>query len=566
MRRIFFFITLLISIHWVVSGCSEKDVPLTSHLELSKSSLHFNKNVGEQIVTSKSREEVSVSSDKSWCQVFADKPSVGGEGYLVTKIIISVDGNDLNESREAKITVKSGSKSEFILITQSQNEALIVKKSEFLVSYLGEDVTVDTQSNVEYKIEINVGWINKSDTKSLIDKKENFIVSQNNTSAQREGKINFIFNDLVETVTVTQEANNSVEMKSDAMSLISKMTIGWNLGNSLEATSASDASETMWGNPKTTKELIDLVKNSGFNAIRIPCAWNAYIEDESTYKVKESWLNRVQEVVDYCIKNDMYTIINIHWDGGWLENNCTLSAQEENNKKQYALWTQIAAHFKDYGEYLLFAGTNEPNVGNAEQMEVLNSYLQTFIDAVRNTGSNNTNRNLIIQGPSTDIDNTDKLVKSLPVDKVENRLIYEVHYYSPWNFCGLTKDESWGNMFYYWGKDFHIGDPVRDASWGEEEYLESQLQKMKLKFVDKNIPVIIGEFGAIKRKLATQAEQDVHEASRKYYLEYFVRQAKELGIVPFYWDNGAEESRLFDRNAKSVSDQGTLEALLKGIN
>lgn len=89
---------------------------------------------------------------------------------------------------------------------------------------------------------------------------------------------------------------------------------------------------------------------------------------------------------------------------------------------------------------------------------------------------------------------------------------------------------------------------------------------MKLKFVDKNIPVIIGEFGAIKRKLATQAEQDVHEASRKYYLEYFVRQAKELGIVPFYWDNGAEESRLFDRNAKSVSDQGTLEALLKGIN
>ena len=88
-----------------------------------------------------------------------------------------------------------------------------VKKSEFLVSYLGEDITVDTQSNVEYKIEINVGWINKSDTKSLIDKKENFIVSKNNTSAQREGKINFIFNDLVETVTVTQEANNSVEIQ-----------------------------------------------------------------------------------------------------------------------------------------------------------------------------------------------------------------------------------------------------------------------------------------------------------------------------------------------------------------
>lgn len=451
--------------------------------------------------------------------------------------------------------------------SDSLNHQLNINKTNFEVSHLGDTIEVLLKTTGIYEVSPDVSWIKQQvGSRSLTNKTESFIIASNPTASKREGSIIFKLNEITERVIIKQDANSNISMNTDAMTMASLMTIGWNLGNSLEATDGTSASETMWGNPKVTKGLIDAVKAAGFNSIRIPIAWNGYIENNSSHKISDSWLNRVEEVVNYCLENNMYTIINIHWDGGWLENNCTLDKQEENNVKQHALWTQIATHFREYGENLLFAGTNEPNVENATQMGVLNSYLQTFIDAVRSTGGNNSYRNIIIQGPSTDIDNTDKLVNSLPVDKVENRLIYEVHYYSPWNFCGLTKDESWGNMFYYWGKDFHIGDPVRDASWGEEEYLESQLQKMKLKFVDKNIPVIIGEFGAIKRKLATQAEQDVHEASRKYYLEYFVRQAKELGIVPFYWDNGAEESRLFDRNAKSVSDQGTLEALLKGIN
>jgi aryl-phospho-beta-D-glucosidase BglC (GH1 family) len=193
------------------------------------------------------------------------------------------------------------------------------------------------------------------------------------------------------------------------------------------------------------------VKAAGFNTVRLPCAWDSYLENRSTAKIRASWLARVKEVIDYCYKNNMYVILNIHWDGGWLENNVTTAKQAENNAKQKAIWQQIAMHLREYDDHLLFAGTNEPNVDNAAQMTVLYSYLQTFIDAVRQTGGRNAYRTLVVQGPSTDIAKTNQLMTRMPNDDVPNRLMAEVHYYTPWNFCGMDKDETWGKMFYYWG-------------------------------------------------------------------------------------------------------------------
>ena len=161
--------------------------------------------------------------------------------------------------------------------------------------------------------------------------------------------------------------------------------IGWNLGNSLEAT----GSETAWGNPATTLAMINKISEMGFNAVRIPCAWNQYLSDESTYEIKTSWLQRVKEVVDYCIQNNLYVILNIHWDGGWLENDIPNGYSETVNTKQSVLWKQIATYFRDYDEHLIFAGCNEPNVENADDMSVLLKYEQTFVDAVRATGGKN---------------------------------------------------------------------------------------------------------------------------------------------------------------------------------
>ena len=184
---------------------------------------------------------------------------------------------------------------------------------------------------------------------------------------------------------------DAIGMSSTAVQLADKIKLGWNIGNSLEAI----GSETAWGNPKVTKELIQLVKQSGFNAIRIPCSWNQYMENSSTGKIKAEWLNRVKEVVQYCVDNNMYVILNIHWDGGWLENNNTPAKQVENNAKQKAFWEQIATHLRSFDERLLLASANEPNVENASQMAVLESYHQTFVDAVRSTGGKNSHRVLV---------------------------------------------------------------------------------------------------------------------------------------------------------------------------
>ena len=340
-----------------------------------------------------------------------------------------------------------------------------------------------------------------------------------------------------------------------------KMKAGWNLGNTLEAI----CGETAWGNPKTTQKLIDSVKAAGYDAVRLPCAWDCHTTNGV---IDSAWIARVKEVVDYCINDSLYVIINIHWDGGWLENNVTTSAQEAVNAKQKNYWTQIANYFKDYDEHLLFAGANEPNVTNTTQMAVLLSYHQTFIDAVRATGGNNSSRTLIIQGPSTDIDKTNSLMNTLPTDSIANRLMVEVHYYTPWQFCGLTQDESWGKMFYYWGKDFHsTTDATRNATWGEESDLEHLLGLMKTKFVDKGIPVILGEYGAVKRTLTGNSDQALHIASRLHFYNYFVKSAVAKGMIPFNWDTGPYGNNtmgIFDRNTGAVVDTGQLKAIMKG--
>jgi aryl-phospho-beta-D-glucosidase BglC (GH1 family) len=343
-----------------------------------------------------------------------------------------------------------------------------------------------------------------------------------------------------------------------ARQLVSKMKVGWNLGNTLEAIGG----ETAWGAAYTSQKLIDSVKAAGFNTVRLPVAWFSH-SDTVTSIIDKGWIARVKEIVDYCIKDSVYVIINVHWDKGWLENRVNTANKAQVNKRQQAYWTQIATYFKDYNEHLLFASANEPNVNDAIGMSVLLSYHQTFIDAVRATGGNNSSRTLIIQGPSTDIDKTNQLMNTLPVDQIENRLIVEVHYYTPWNFCGMNGDQSWGKMFYYWGKGNHsTTDVTRNATWGEESDMDKYLGLMKTKFVDKGIPVIIGEYGAFRRKLSPPSDQALHNASIEYYYRYFVKSAMSKGIITYCWDT---PGGLFDRSNATVIDHGVLNAIMQGV-
>lgn len=371
--------------------------------------------------------------------------------------------------------------------------------------------------------------------------------------------------DLYPSYNTNPIAADATGMSNTAAQLAANMKLGWNIGNTLEATGG----ETAWGNPKVTKALIDLVKANGFNAIRIPCSWNQNMANATTAQIKADWLARVKEVVQYCVDNNMYVIVNIHWDGGWLENNCTEASKVANNAKQKAFWEQIATSLRGFDEHLIFASANEPNVENATQMAVLTSYHQTFIDAVRSTGGKNAYRTLVVQGPSTDIDKTNKLMLTLPTDNVVNRMMVEVHYYTPWNFCGMEKDETWGKMFYYWGANYHsTTDTAHNATWGEEADLDKLFKSMKTQFVDKGIPVVLGEFGAIRRSTLTGNDLTLHLNSRAYYLKYLVKQAKANGLIPFYWDEGSIGDKgfgIFKRSDNTVFDTQVLTALQDGL-
>lgn len=361
-------------------------------------------------------------------------------------------------------------------------------------------------------------------------------------------------------------AADATGMSSSAVQLAAKIKLGWNMGNSLEAIGG----ETAWANPKATKALIDLVKANGFNAIRIPCSFDQYLVNSTTAKIKEEWLARVKEVVQYGVDNDMYIIVNIHWDGGWLENNCTEAAKSATNAKQKAYWEQIATYLRGFDEHLIFASANEPKVANATEMAVLTTYHQTFIDAVRSTGGKNAYRTVVVQGPDTDIEKTNKLMLTMPTDKVANRMMMEVHYYTPYQFTLMDKDADWGKMFYYWGANNRsTTDTERNPTWGEEADLAKLFKSMKTQFVDKGIPVILGEFGAIRRSNLSGSNLTLHLASRAYYLKVVVQQAKANGMVPFYWDEGNLGSNgfgIFNRFNTTVADSQALNGLLDGLN
>jgi len=342
-----------------------------------------------------------------------------------------------------------------------------------------------------------------------------------------------------------------------AQHIAGKMGVGWNLGNTLEAIGG----EGSWGGGHTSQQLIDSVKAAGFNTVRLPVSWFCH-SDTINSVIDKDWVVRVKEIVDYCIKDDMYVILNMHWDKGWLENRVNKANQDIVNKRQRLYWTQISNYFKAYDEHLLFAGANEPNAHDSIQMSILLTYHQTFIDAVRATGGNNSSRILIVQGPATDVDDTYKLMKTMPKDNIADRLMAEVHYYTPYQFCLLEKDADWGKMFYYWGKGNHsVTDTIRNASWGEEKDVDKNFGKMKAQFVDKGIPVILGEFGAGKRKLSPPSDQALNNASVESYYKYVVKSAVSKGLIPICWD---VPGWLFNRNTGAILDRDIIKAIKQG--
>lgn len=351
------------------------------------------------------------------------------------------------------------------------------------------------------------------------------------------------------------------------------MGVGCNLGNSLEANDAGTLNETAWGNPKLTEQFVLAVKSAGFQSIRIPVSYLNKIDDNNGYQIDSAWLDRVQEVVDYCVKNDMYAIVNMHGDGytsingGWLF--CGSSDQTKIREKYKACWKQIATRFKDYDEHLIFESMNEEFDGtygdpNRTYYENINTYNQIFVDTVRQTGGNNDKRWLLIPGWNTDINYTvGDYGFALPTDQYlssgvaagEKRIMISVHYYAPWEFCGTESQAvtQWGSK---------ATDSTKKASWGDESYMVSQFKKLKDKFVSQGYPVVIGEFGAIN-KSSIDSQNTVCRADFYQKVCYY---AKQNGLVPVAWDNGYNGVYgfcLIDRSTNTVAHPEVVNAMME---
>lgn len=320
--------------------------------------------------------------------------------------------------------------------------------------------------------------------------------------------------------------------------LVEDMTFGWNLGNTLDVCQADrdgdgkinehveageKVDETLWGNPKATKDLFTSLKKNGVNAVRIPVTWRDHMD--SNGNIDREWMDRVQQVVDYAYSQGIYVIINVHHDGGgdpkfgaWIIE----ESQKDYNtflKKYKNIWKQIAERFKNYSDYLIFESMNEVgfdtlyNKNKADAYNLINKINQDFVDIIRATGGNNAKRHLLIAGYYTDIERTCDSLYKMPDDKA-GRCILSVHYYTPWDFCTCDRKHTWGTN-------------------SEVRQMETLIGKMKKNFVDKGIPVIIGEYAASGSDLS----------SCIFFIEKLNKLCSDYGIATFIWDSGSQVNR-----------------------
>lgn len=333
--------------------------------------------------------------------------------------------------------------------------------------------------------------------------------------------------------------------------LIKEFSIGWNLGNTLDATGggALPNTEMSWGNPYTKKEVFDKVKEAGFNIVRIPVSWGDHLGPEPDYIIHKVWLDRVNEVVDYAIDNGLYVILNMHheeWHFPSYEN------FEKANTILTSVWAQIAERFKDYDEHLIFEGMNEPRMkgtpyewtgGNAEARDVINKLNRSFVETIRAAGGNNPCRHLMI--PPYAASSDPKTWKDFIIPE-DDKIIVSIHAYTPYNFALNKKGTS------KWSSE-NVNDTAE---------IDKLMDNIYNSFISKGYAVIIGEFGAMDKD---------NLQDRVNWAGYYVKKASEKGIPCLWWDNGAfagdgELFGLLDRRNFTWKYPEIVEALMNGIS
>lgn len=366
----------------------------------------------------------------------------------------------------------------------------------------------------------------------------------------------------------TSEGGNA-GIDSPANKFVRDMKIGWNLGNTLDAYSDQNktnemAYESDWCGIVTTKEMVDEIKAAGFQTMRVPVSWHNHVSLEGSYTISEAWLNRVQEIVDYAIDNDMHVIINIHHDNSTSYMYPSKEYLEQSKAYVAAVWKQVAERFADYDEHLIMEGLNEPRlIGTSDEwwldlnkqqcveaVQCINELNQVFVDTVRASGGYNGERYLLVPGYAASLQGATNQYFEMPQDIAgnEKKILMEVHAYTPYNFALQGPGESGSTD--QWSVD-------DEASTAEIDELMDTLYE---RYVRNGIGVVIDEFGARDKGGNVQA--------RTAFAAYYIAAARQRGITCCLWDNnafagGGEKFGVFNRQSCSFLYPELVEGMIQ---
>ncbi len=275
---------------------------------------------------------------------------------------------------------------------------------------------------------------------------------------------------------------------------------GINLGNYLEP-----PRNASWGIP-IHEDHIGVIKQAGFDSIRIPVKWSDYALDEAPYTIEASMFRRVDGLLARAQQEGLNVVLNIHhYDG--------LDADPDKHTPRFvALWEQIAARYQDRGEWLYFELDNEPHDKLSERW---NDVFRLGLAAVRKT---NPERPVIIGPPHW---NGIWALPQLDLPDDPN-IIVTVHMYNPFEFT--HQGASWAGPKV---------QAIRDRTWGSDddrEQVAKELEQAAAWGKQHKRPIYVGEFGAFS---AGPME------SRIAWTTAIARGCEERGMSWSYWEFAA---------------------------
>ncbi len=412
----------------------------------------------------------------------------------------------------------------------------------------------------DYDSDIGIGQIGFEIWNYAIEEPTEVTVKVTKAKLTRRNGVVITFDELLGEHTLTISRHGTVALMTDKWPSNIHRTYGITDGTyevSIELVNfpqmeygKTEYFETLSNNPLTTYDMITEVKRAGFNAVRIPVTFYNHIPSGSDV-IDTEWLDRIQEVVDYAIYQDLYCILCLYHDGstvGWLR-----VASDTDVGKFESIWTQLAERFKDYDEHLLFQGYNEltdkdNTWGYPGKTDTgwVNDLAQTFVDTVRATGGNNSQRCLVVTpyAGSHEQEMIDDF--ELPRDSAYDRLIVAANAYFPALFA---YDIDLGSEEENDGEAVSASDNAVWGSEAEKAEMDALFSKLYNRFVKNGIPVIITEFST--------ADKD-NTAERAEHAACYTETAKKYGIPCFWWDDG----NLLERKALSWSYPEIVEAMV----